>query len=245
MHTHFRWLPVSLLSVGLLFADPPKQANTAPDKTPAPNDGPLVERLIAARKEYQASLAALYQQYEKSGDKEKARWVEDELKAFHLTNKPSYRLDIADVPPSSLEAKANIKEANDLYIDAMKYFDKGSGTDHTLNQRRCEVLLREILEKHPTSDKIADVAYKLGELYEGRAFKQYARAAAYFERSYQWQKGTRTDARMRAAYIYDKLLNERTKAIELYREQIANDTDEQRIKLAEKRLAELTSKGGR
>jgi hypothetical protein len=240
MRTHFRWLPIAFCSVGLLLAaDPPKPAPAAP------TDGPLVERVIAARKEYQASLVALYQQYEKSGDKERARWVEDELKEFHLMNKPSYRLDIADVPPASLEAKANIKEANDLYMEAMKYAGKGSGSDYTLNQRRAEVLLREILDKHPTSDKIADVAYALGELYEGRAFKQYARAAAYFERSYQWQKGTSTDARMRAAYIYDKLLNERSKAIDLYREQIAHDTDEQRIKLAEKRLAELTSRGGR
>jgi hypothetical protein len=241
MHRHIR-LAALLLPASLLFAaDPPKLA-PAPA---APTDGPLVERVIAARKEYQASLVALYQQYEKSGDKERAKWVEEELKEFHLMNKPSYRLDIADVPPATLEAKANVKEANDLYIEAMKYAGKGSGSDYTLNQRRAEVLLREILEKHPTSDKIADVAYSLGELYEGRAFKQYARAAAYFERSYQWQRGTRTDARMRAAYIYDKLLNERSKAIDLYREQIANDTDEQRIKLAEKRLAELTSRGGR
>jgi hypothetical protein len=241
MRPHLRWLPLALFGAGLLLAaDPPKPTAPAPA---AATDGPLVERVIAARKEYQASLVALYQQYEKTGDKERAKWVEEELKEFHLMNKPSYRLDIADVPPASLEAKANIKEANDLYIEAMKYAGKGSGTDYTLNQRRAEVLLREILDKHPTSDKIADVAYSLGDLYEGRAFKQYARAAAYFERSYQWQKGTRTDARMRAAYIYDKLLNERSKAVDLYREQIANDTDEQRIKLAEKRLAELTAKG--
>ncbi len=242
---HLRHLLVIPFATTLLFAaDVPKPTNVPPAPA-APNDGPLVERVIASRKEYQASLVALYQQYEKSGDKEKARWVEDELKQFHLMNKPSYRLDIGDVPPPTLEAKANVKEANDLFVEAMKYFEKGTGSDYTLNQRRCEVLLREILEKHPSSDKIADVAYKLGDLYEGRAFKQYARASTYFERSYQWQKGTRTDARMRAAYIYDKLLNERTKAIDLYREQIANDTDEQRIKLAEKRLAELTAKGGR
>lgn len=240
MHRHIRLVALLLPTTLLLAADPPKAPAPAPA---APTDGPLVERVIAARKEYQASLVALYQQYEKSGDKEKAKWVEDELKQFHLMNKPSYRLDIADVPPPTLEAKANVKEANDLYIEAMKYAGKGSGDDYTLNQRRAEVLLREILEKYPTSDKIADVAYQLGELYEGRAFKQYARAAAFFERSYQWQKGTRTDARMRAAYIYDKLLNERSKAIDLYREQIANDTDEQRIKLAEKRLSELTAKG--
>jgi hypothetical protein len=241
---HLRQLLLVPFVSTLLFAQTPP-AKPIPAPAPAANDGPLVEKVIAARKEYQASLVALYQQYEKGGDKEKAKWVEEELKAFHLTNKPSYRLDIADVPPPTLEAKANIKEANDLLIEATKYIDKGTGTDYVLNQRRCEVLLREVLEKYPTSDKIADVAYKLGDLYEGRAFKQYARSAAYFERSYQWQKGTSTDARMRAAYIYDKLLNERTKAIELYREQIAHDTDEQRIKLAEKRLAELTSKGGR
>lgn len=237
-------LPFALLLAASLViaADPPK---APPPADPKQTDGPMVERAIAARKEYQASLVALYQQYEKTGDKERARWVEEELKEFHLINKPSYRLDILDVPPPSLEAKANIKEANDLYIEAMKYADKGAGTEYTLNQRRSEVLLREILEKHPTSDKIADVAYALGNLYEGKAFKQYGRAAAYFERSYQWQKGTRTDARMRAAYIYDRLLNERTKAIELYREQIAHDTDEARIKVAEKRLAELTAKGGK
>jgi hypothetical protein len=242
---HLRPLLVVPFATALLFAQPPAKPVPAPAAPATANDGPLVERVIAARKEYQASLVALYQQYEKTGDKERARWVEDELKEFHLINKPSYRLDIQDVPPPSLEAKANVKEANDLFIEAMKYVDKGSGQEYTLNQRRAEVLLREILDKHPTSDKIADVAYQLGGLYEGRAFKQYARAATYFERAYQWQKGTRTDARMRAAYIYDRLLNERSKAIELYREQIANDTDEQRIKLAEKRLAELTSRGGR
>jgi hypothetical protein len=101
------------------------------------------------------------------------------------------------------------------------------------------VLLREILERYSSSDKISDVAYQLGDLYEGRAFKQYDRAAKYFERSFQWKKGTSTDARLRAAYLYDRQLNERAKAIELYRDEIAHDTDTERIKQAEKRLAEL------
>lgn len=223
-------------------ADPPKPVTSPIPATPG--DADLVQRTIAARKEYQQSLVGLHNHYEKTGDREH-KWVEEELKTFHLMTKPSYRLDIADVPPPSLEAKQNIKEANDLFIEAMKYKDKGTGTDYQLNQKRSELLLREILDKHPTSDKIADVAYQLGELYEGKAFKQYDRAAAYFERAYQWRKGTRTDARLRAAAIYDKQLNERTKAIELYREQIANDTDAERIKLAERRLSELTSRGGK
>ena len=222
-------------------------ADTALPKTipkpGTPNDSESVERALAARKEYQASLVALYQHYEKTGDKGRMKWVEDELKNFHLIMKPSYRLDINDVPPATLEAKTNIKEANLLYVEALKYKDKGTGTDYTLNQRRAEILFQEILQKYPASDKIADVAYQLGDLYESKAFKQYDRAAAYFERSYQWRKGGRTDAVMRAAYIYDRLLNERTKAIELYREEIANDTEPARLKEAEKRLAELTSRG--
>jgi len=198
-----------------------------------------VERVLAARKEYQAALIGLYSNYEKSGDKLRAQWVEEELKTFHLMSKPSYRLDLHDVPPASLEARDNVKAANDLYKEAMRYKDKGSGTDYTLNQRRAEILFQEILKNHPNSDKIADVAYQLGDLYEGKAYKQYERAAEYFQRAFQWRKGSRTDARMRAAVIYDKTLNERSKAVEMYREEIANDTDPARIAAAEKRLTEL------
>jgi TolA-binding protein len=228
---------LSLLIVGGVCwaADAPKPTGKAA------GDAELVERVVSARKEYQQSLVALYEHYSKVGDRERAKWVEDELKAYHLMTKPSYRLDILDVPPANLEAKVNVKEANDLYKQAMEYKDRGVGTDYTLNQRRAELLLQEILQKYPNSDKIADVAYQLGDLYEGRAFKQYDRAAAYFERAVSWRKGSRTDALIRAARINDKVLNERAKAIDLYRRVIDTDTESARIKEAEKRLAELTS----
>jgi hypothetical protein len=80
----------------------------------------------------------------------------------------------------------------------------------------------------------------LGAIDEGRACKPYARSARYFERSFQWVKGSRTDARLRAATLYDRQLNERGRAIELYREEIAHDTDADRIRQAERRLGELT-----
>jgi len=222
------------------LSDPKK--NPAPDPLPPPaaSDVELVERLIAARKEYENALKALYEHYHRGGDKQRMQWIEKELMGYHLLFKPSYNLDVKDVPPPSLEAKVNVREANELFRVAMEYKGKGFGDDYVLNQRRAEVLLREILEKYPNSDKIADVAYQLGDLYEGRAFKQYDRAAKYFERSFQWVKGSRTDARLRAAVLYDKQLNERAKAVELYREEIAHDTDADRIKQAEKRLAELT-----
>jgi tetratricopeptide (TPR) repeat protein len=240
----------SLAGVGVIgwaVAESPTKPISDPKKNLPPEGGTpthasdveLVERVIAARKEYEGSLKALYEHYQKVGDKQRAQWVEQELMTYHLMWKPSYNLDVKDVPPPGLEAKVNVREANELFRSAMEYKGKGFGNDFVLNQRRAELLLREILEKYPNSDKIADVAYQLGEVYESRAYKQYDRAAKYYERSFQWVKGSRTDARMRAAVLYDKQLNERAKAIELYRDEIAHDTDGERIKQAERRLGEL------
>ncbi|MBX9582329.1 MAG: hypothetical protein K2X87_18655 [Gemmataceae bacterium] len=243
-------LALPLLAVGLpgTAADPvadkeKKEKGSSGDLPPAAgatSDVESVERALAARKEYEASLRKLREHYEKVGDKQRLKWAEDELMGFHMMFKPSYNLDVQDVPPPGLEAKVNVREANDLFKAAMGYKDKGLGGDYTLNQRRAEILLREVLEKYPNSDKIADVAYQLADLYEGRAYKQYDRAARYYERSFQWMKGSRTDARLKAAVLYDRQLNERTKAIELYRGVVEHDTDPDRIKTAEKRLAELT-----
>ncbi len=227
------------LAVGPVAAETPSK----PGKSPSDHSGSdveAVERLNAARKEYEASLKKLRTHNSKAGDKVRTQWIEQELMGFHMLHKPSYNLDVQDVPPPGLEAKVNVREANELYKQAMEYKNKGLGSDYVLNQRRAELLLREILEKYPNCDKIADVAYALGEVYESRAYKQYDRSAKYYERSFQWVKGSRTDARMRAAVLYDKQLNERGKAIELYQDEIAHDTDSDRIKAAEKRLGELT-----
>ena len=118
-------------------------------------DVELVERAIAARKEYENSLKALYEHYFKVGDKQRMQWAEQELMAYHLTWKASYNLDVKDVPPPGLEAKVNVREANELFRAAMEYKGKGFGNDFILNQRRAEVLLRDVLEKYPNSDKIA------------------------------------------------------------------------------------------
>lgn len=231
-------LAAAVFAGGWAVAQPAKNGkNGAPA---AASDVELVERLLAARKEYENSLKKLREQYFKTGDKSRLQWVEQEIMGFHLINKWSYNLDVQDVPPPSLEAKINVKEANDLFKQAMEYKEKGLGNDYILNQRRAELLLREVLEKYPNCDKIADAAYHLGDIYESRAFKQYDRAARYYERSSQWIRGGRTDARMKAALIYDRQLNERGKAIELYRQVTEHDTDPTHVRTAERRLGELT-----
>ena len=99
-----------------------------------------------------------------------------------------------------------------------------------------------ILGNHATSNKISDAAYQLGDLYEGKNYKQFKRAAAYYERSFQWNPLTQNDGRIRAARLYDKMSIDRNRAIELYKEVIQHNTDPQRLQEAQRRLAELGGK---
>jgi hypothetical protein len=107
------------------------------------------------------------------------------------------------------------------------------------------LLLQQLLTLYPQSDKIGDAAYQLGDIYESKAYKQYRRAALYFERCFQWNPTTQFDARMRAARIYDRQLMDRNRSVEIYREITTHETDPSRIAEATKRLAELSAPSGR
>jgi tetratricopeptide (TPR) repeat protein len=224
-----------------LAAQPP---GTAPPVAASPNaaasgDIELVERLLAARREYQTALERLRSYYSSIGDVEHTRWAEEELIQFHRVPKQAYRLEL-DVPPPTLQALYNIPEANELYRKALLYKDKGWGTDYTDNQRRAEILFQQLLTSYPQSDKISDTAYQLGDVYESKAYRQFRRAAQYFERCVQWHPNTQCDARLRAARLYEKQLNERGKAIELYRDVTSHETDPKRLQEAQRKLTELS-----
>lgn len=241
-----RWVALSALllvlgvtTLGLAQTKAPPAGGAKPPGSVAASDVELVERLLAARKEYQTALQDLRKHYVAVGDVEHARWAEEELKQYHRIAKQAYRLDL-DVPPPTLQAAYNIPEANELYRQAMTYKDKGWGNDYIDNQRRTEILLQQLLTNYPQSDKIGDAAFQLGDIYESRNYRQYRRAAHYFERSFQWNSGMAHEARLRAARIYDKQLSERGRAQELYRDVTTHDTDQKRIQEAQKRLADLT-----
>jgi hypothetical protein len=199
-----------------VHADPPAPAaKTSGGK----RDRELVERLLAGRKEYQLTLEALRKLYIQMGDVERARWAEEELVQFHRITKHAFLLEL-DVPPPTLKGNQNIPEANKLYRQAIAYKDKGWGTDYTDNMRRAELLFQKILTDYPQSDKISDTAYQLGDIYE-------------------WNAKTHFDARIRAARLYDRQLNNRGKAAEIYRLITTTETDDKRIEEAKRRLQEL------
>lgn len=243
-----RWLLIPALLAGggtavYVTADttaPPPKSKDAADPAKM-SEVELVETLLKVRKDYWLALDKLRQHYDGNNEIEKARWVEDETRSYHRMMKYSYRLDVKDVPPPTLQASKSIPEANALFRRAMDFNRRGTGEEYVDNQRRAEILLQGLLDRHPESDKIAEAAYHLGDLYEDyRPRPQYLRAAAYYERSVQWNKAGTTDARLRAARLYDQRLKMYDKAKEMYKAVLNNDTDAARVAEAEKRLTEIS-----
>ncbi len=235
---------------GLAFAQTPTggspaggsaAAGKAPPAVGGTSDVEKVERVLAARREYQQALEQLRAYYLAAGDTERAQWASDELIQFHRILKQAYRLEL-DVPPPTLVAAKNFPEANVLYRNAMGWKGKGWGDNYIDNMRRAELLFQQIISQYPESDKIDDSAYQLGDIYESKSYKQYRRAAQYFERCFQWNPNTQFDARIRAARLYDKYLQERTRAMELYRDVTTHETDPKHIAEAQKRMGELAAK---
>ena len=238
-----RWSGVLLVLFAILLLATAPRAQTQPNKGGGKLGGgdlEMVEKLITMRKDYQKTLEQLHAHYMQTGDFERARWAKDELIHFHRVPKHAFILDLF-VPPPNLNGHTNVTEANKLFTWAMSFKDKGFGTEYIDNQRRAELVFQDILTKYPQSDKISDVAYMLGDIYESKAYRQFYLAAEYYQRCYQWNPKTTHEVRMRAARIYDRQLNNRSKAIELYKEVTTHETDPRRIQEAQKRLTELSA----
>lgn len=198
----------------------------------------LVKRVIAARRDYQMALEQLLAHYSAAGDSERERWAEDELKQFHRVPKAAYILDL-DIAGPGLRPDQNVAAANDLYRRALSYKGRGFGADYADNVIRTELLLQQLLSQYPTSNKCSDAAFQLADIYENRKPPQHRRAAVYYERCVQWNPMTQSDARIRAARIYDRQLREPAKALELYKAVLNNESDERRRQEAQRRVTEL------
>ncbi len=233
-----RWLAPLLVGLALAVITATPRAQAPANPKPGA-DLELVQKVLSARKEYQKSLEQLYVHYHQAHDKERERWAKEELVSFHRIAKHAFVLDL-HVPPPNLNGHTNVPEANKLFTWAMQFKDKGYGNDYIDNQRRAELVFQEILTKYPTSDKISDVAFMLGDIYESKAYRMQYLAVEYYHRCYQWNPKTSHEARLRAARIYDKHLNNRSKAIEVYREVKTHEIDPRRIQEADRRIAELS-----
>ena len=202
----------------------------------------LVEAVASARKQYQRTLEALREYYAGRGNNAKTVWAESEFQGFVKTPKPRYLL-AAEIAGPELRPDRHIEAADQLYEEGLHFKDYPAFPPGKKDYLKVALeKFRTIIEKYPQSDKIDDAAFRMGEIYGGWYFQDYARAVMSYERCWQWNPQTEHPARFNAAKIFEEKLKNRAKAVELYNEVIAHTQNEELAKQAQERIRALTGR---
>lgn len=205
----------------------------------------LVETVLANRLAYHQSLEQLREFYRSRGYAAKESWATFELDGARKVKQFRYVMD-SEVPAASLRAEQFIPEADALYDEAHGLMRKGGHGVPVVYSRKVMVeaaaKFREMIERFPTSDKIDDAAFFLGEIHKEYLPNQEGLAVAWYERAWQWDQNTPHPAKFHAALVYDFRLNSRDRALELYQQVLNEDSDLGRInrRYAMRRAEELS-----
>lgn len=232
----------SLVPAALLLADP--RFPTGPTRAVTEQERDLVKKVYETRDQYQAALERLRAYYVHVTNEEQRYWAEKELTDFHMGIKSPYILEM-DLPSADLKPDTNIPKANRVFREGLDWLNRRTVSNSSENYHRAELLFRRLLRDYPRSDKLDETCYYLGEIYSSKYFQQYDRAVAYFERVWHYEPNTNLDARARAAYLYEKHLNDHKRAVELYQDVLRREVDPAQTREARRRLDGLlnTSKG--
>ncbi len=187
----------------------------------AGNESMLVENLVGVRDTYVAAAKALADYYEQYGPEDNAKAAASILERYDLIRTYLY-LDDAEFPPMDLAPSEGIVEANALFKEAVKLHEKGKGWARTFfstdyrTQRKALKRFKDVIEQYPTSDKIAEAAFFIGDIYK-EYFNEDVRAVHWYERAWTWDPEVPHPARFQAATVYDLRLNSKAKALDLYK----------------------------
>ncbi len=199
---------------------PEVKAKLAAVNQGALKESDIVEALVGYRQAYRKSLESLMEVLK--GAKDVKQWTRSkrELKELISVNKYFYLRD-ADTPGAKLRPTETISAAEKLYKQAMDLKKRSRG----LVVRRYETQLamevfRELIRKYPSSTRIDDAAYQIGELCQNN-LKDYERAIRWSECVVAWHPDTPLQAHLRIAQIYDKRLVNRLTALDYYRQALA------------------------
>lgn len=208
----------------------------------------LVEEVMAHRVSYHQSLERLARYYQVRGYATKQQWADFELDGLKSVKAFRYLLD-AEVPGASLRPEEQIAEADTLYERGAELMRRGGHGTPALYRRDLMIqaaqVLRELIEKHPTSDKIDDAAFLLGEIHKEYLSGQETIAVKWYERAWTWDPATPYPARFQAAVVYDYRLHDRDRALELYHEVVSRETHiGSNVRFANRRIHELTRGNG-
>lgn len=205
----------------------------------------LVEAVLAHRSAYEQNLGALQNYYSTKGYAAKAEWAAFELNGLRRVQAFRYLMD-SEIPSASLRPVERIPAADALYEQAIGQMSTGGHGVPALyregNMIEAAKLFREVIERHPTSDKIADAAFFLGEIHKEYLKGQEQIAVNWYERAWTWDPATLHPARFQAAVVYDYRLHDRDRALELYQSVVEHETDiKSNVRWASRRIHELTT----
>jgi len=205
----------------------------------------LVETVLTHRALYHQSLERLRDYYAQHGEATKLKWAEFELKGARKVQPFRYLLD-AEIAADSLRPTESIPEADAMYNRGLELMKEG-GHGMPVFYRQDLMLqaagvFREMVEKYPSSDKIDDAAFMLGEIHREYLPGQEAIAVKWYERAWTWDPHTPHPARYEAAIVFDYRLHDRDRALELYQAIMREETgDSSNSRFATRRISELTS----
>jgi len=200
----------------------------------------LIEQVAMNRNAYRQGLELLIRYYTRTGNNMKMEWAQKELKGLEAIPQYNYIVQ-AHVAGSNLKASTSVPEADALYDEAFQ-IEKNAGPLFLKDDDMLRMALNKynlLINKHPSSDKIDDAAFRAAGIYEH--FKDYTLAVSYYQSAYQWDRYTTLPAKYKAAYVLDRKLQRRAEALDLYRQVVTEEFLAPSYReFAQARIAELT-----
>ena len=204
----------------------------------------LVESVVSLRTQYEHGLKQLQLYYQSRGHGEKAEWAAFELRGLKSVKQFRYLMD-AEVAAESLRPTDLNPEADSLFQQGRDLMRKGGHGVPAIYRRDRMVeaakVFRNLIERFPSSDKIDDAAFFLGEIHKEYLPDQEAIAVKWYERAWTWNPETPHPARFQAAVICDYRLHDRDRALELYQDVLTYEaSNATNVRWATRRIEELS-----
>lgn len=204
----------------------------------------LAEEVVAHRRAYHQGLTRLRDFYARRGYATKQGWADFELEGLRSVKPFRYVVD-AEIPVETLRGTDAIAQADVLYDRGLDLMRRGGHGTPALYREELMVqaanVFRDLISQYPSSDKIDDAAFQLGEIHKEYLRGQDALAVKWYERSWTWNPATPHPARFQAAVVYDYRLHDRDRALELYQSVVTHELQiGSNVRFASRRIHELT-----
>ena len=200
----------------------------------------IVEQIVLNRQAYRQGLKLLEKYYTRLGNSMKLEWVQKELAGLDSVIQYNYIVEAEG--KVGLKADTAIPEADALYEEAVNLENSAGAMPFLKDEKVLRMALNkynQLINKHSSSDKIADAAFRAAGIYE--YFKDYTLAVLYYKRVYQWDRYTVLPAKYKAAYVLDRRLHQRAEALELYQQALKDEALAENYRdFAESRVIALT-----